>query len=501
MSKLYLTINLNKIILFLFIILNSFQAFNQETIFKIHLEKNKFITKSEYSGRLIILLNSDTTLLPLYWPNISDPQPAFAINVKNLSSEREIVINNTAEFWITPINELDGFYSVSVLFDIDTTFQSILAPGNLVSEKQVIKIKKGQNNTFNLKIMYSIQPYPFTETPNIKELNYKSEMLTSFYNSPTYITGAIILPVNYYTNPDKEYPVVFVFPGWGGNRFHIVMGDFQQKRYGMNGDYGKDKIFVFMDQDCRYGYHVFADSENNGPRASSFIKEFIPYLENNYRMIKGTRGRYLTGQSSGGWAAIWLQVNYPETFNGAWIASPDPIDFRYFENYGNIYDAETNFYFDEKGNEKPKTKKDKAFNLTNREYVHMEVVYGEGYQIGSYESVFGKKDIDGKPEKVFNRKTGQINLITAKHWEKYDIAKILENMDSQQLKAIDGKIHLFVSNDDDYFLDLGVKGLKSITDKKNLNIEFLFMDGLGHNVWTDELRKKIHHDIDNLLDK
>jgi enterochelin esterase-like enzyme len=41
-------------------------------------------------------------------------------------------------------------------------------------------------------------------------------------------------------------------------------------------------------------------------------------------------GRLLTGHSSGGWAALWLQVTYPKLFGGAWPTSPDPSDFRDF---------------------------------------------------------------------------------------------------------------------------------------------------------------------------
>ncbi|MEI9974693.1 MAG: hypothetical protein WDO73_23175 [Ignavibacteriota bacterium] len=33
------------------------------------------------------------------------------------------------------------------------------------------------------------------------------------------------------------------------------------------------------------------------------------------------------GGSTGGWRALALQVLYPDFFNGAWVACPDPIDF------------------------------------------------------------------------------------------------------------------------------------------------------------------------------
>lgn len=464
--------------------------------FKVTLDSNQYIVDpGKYNGRLFILLQSDTTNLALYWPNPSNPQPAFALDIKDFKLGETVTIDGNAINWKHSLDELEGYYSVSALMDIDTTLDHILAPGNLVSEKQVIYIDKKIHQTFSFELKYPIQPYPFNETENIKEIKVKSQLLSSFYQEPTYITGAIILPESYNISLNKTYPVVFVFPGWGGNRFHIVMGDFQQKRYGMSQDYGEEKIFVFMDQQCRWGYHVFADSENNGPRGTSFVNEFIPYLEKNFR----TNGnRFLTGQSSGAWASLWLQINYPEQFDGTWATSPDPIDFRSFENFGNIYDPDLNFYFNRDGTHKPHSKKNGEATNTHYDYFLMENIYGEGYQFGSYESVFGKQGIDRKPERIFDRMTGKIYANVATNWRKYDLRYILEHAGSNLLKKIQGKIHIYVANDDDYFLDLGVKGFKQITDKLPLKIEIRFYEGLGHNVWTDELRKEIHHNMDQM---
>lgn len=465
--------------------------------FRIHLDTNKYI-KDNLSGRIFVMLNSDTNQLALYWPNLSNPQPAFATDVMNLKPGDELIFDENADSWMHTLNDLEGSYSVSALFDIDTKLSSLLAPGNLVSEKTIINIKKDEDQIFDLTIKYPIQPFPFNETDFIKEIKIKSQLLSDFYKIPTFITGAVILPKSYYENSEKSYPVVYVFPGWGGNRFHIVMGDFQQKRYGMNNNFGEEKIFIFMDQECRYGYHVFANSENNGPRADAFVQEFIPAIEEKYRIAKQLQKRFLIGQSSGAWAALWLQLNYPDLFGGAWAASPDPVDFRYFESYGNIYDSSTNIYYDSKGNQKNHVRTNGKAILSNYDYILMERVYGEGYQMGSYESVFSKKGGNGKPSQLFDRKTGMINIQVSENWKKYDIRHLIENAPKDFLEKISGKIHIYVSNDDDYYLDLAVKGLKEITDKLDFDIEFEFFDGLGHSIWSDSLRRKIHQQMDNI---
>ncbi len=484
-----------KIKIIVFIVLAPSILCCQNINFKIDIDTSKYIkSESNFRGRLFVLMNSDTTQLALYWPNFENPQPAFAIDIKDFKPGTPAIINYKAAKWMHAIDDIEGYYSVSILLDRDTILNNILAPGNLVSDKQIIKIEKGKEQTFEFTIKYQIYPYPFNETEFIKEIQVESKQLSDFYRYPIKISGAIILPETYYEDTTKAYPVVYVFPGWGGSRFDIVMGDYNQKRYGMEG-FGEEKIFVFMDQQCRYGYHVFANSENNGPRGDSFIQEFIPIVEKKYR----TDGyRFLMGQSSGGWAALWLQINYPNTFMGAWAASPDPIDFRSFENMGNIYENTTNVFNKIDGTPKASSRKKGKPGISIRDRVLMETLYGEGQQIGSYESVFSPKGKDGKPMQVFNRETGNVDTRVSKHWKEYDLRHIIGNANEDLLRSLSNKIHIYVANDDDYFLDLGVKGFKEVTDSLNFKVDIQFYKERGHNVWDDSLRHKIHSQIDNI---
>ena len=52
------------------------------------------------------------------------------------------------------------------------------------------------------------------------------------------------------------------------------------------------------------------------------------------------------GGSTGGWEAMAAQVFYPDDFNGAYIACPDPIDFRAY-TVVNIYEDKNAYYLDE----------------------------------------------------------------------------------------------------------------------------------------------------------
>jgi len=102
-------------------------------------------------------------------------------------------------------------------------------------------------------------------------------------------------------------------------------------------------IWVFLDHAGRTGTNEFADSANNEPWGQALITEFIPWLDAKYRTNARAVGRFTTGQSSGGWSSLWLQVAYPKLFGGAWPTAPDPVDFHDFTNI-NLYRPGVNAY-------------------------------------------------------------------------------------------------------------------------------------------------------------
>ena len=66
------------------------------------------------------------------------------------------------------------------------------------------------------------------------------------------------------------------------------------------------------------------NSANLGPYGDAITYELIPYLEKKYRALGAGWARFIYGGSTGGWEALAAQVFYPEEYNGAWVACPDP---------------------------------------------------------------------------------------------------------------------------------------------------------------------------------
>lgn len=231
-------------------------------------------------------------------------------------------------------------------------------------------------------------------------------------------------------------------------------------------------IHVVLDESCPGGTHEFADSVNNGPWGQALTQELVPYLESKYRMIGKPGGRLLWGGSSGGWSILWLQVNYPDVFGGAWPTAPDSPDFRNF--YG------TNLYADP-----PENLYHGADGATRAQWVpdwaQQDRVLGDyGGQWTSFESVFSPRGNNGGPQALFDRDTGAIDAAVAKAWQHYDIAGIIRRNADRLRPLLDRKIHLTVGAADG-FGPAADHLLEETLKEARIGGTFAYLPGRGHD--------------------
>lgn len=462
-----------------------------------HIQYKPGIRSEPVSCRVYLLLDGDTKRNPLHDPDVRRKQPFFALDVKDWKAGETIVLDHRAPAWPVNMNALKGTYVIGAVMDIDTTERSFLAPGNGYSRKIIREIRGGKDEVITITIDRTFKEPVFKETSLTKEVGLKSKLLSDFYGRPIIMKAAIILPPSYLENPGRLYPAVYTVGGFSSRYYHISVGRWNQNRFQMN-KMGLDKVFVFLDADCPTGNHAFADSENNGPRARALVEELIPYIEKKYRVIPGASARLLTGQSSGAWTCMWLQVNYPGTFGGAWAVSPDPLDFRNFCGI-NLY-TDTNMFFDKTGKLRPLGRAGGKIILTVKDVSDMEAVLGPGGFLNTFEGVFSRRDKNGNPEPLWNRKTGEIDKNVLKIWEKYDIQSIMEKNWSTLGPCLAGKLHVYVAEDDAFFLDQSVKCFKAAMEKLGSDAEFVILPTGGHGdgVWRQVI-KGIHQSMDERL--
>jgi hypothetical protein len=419
-----------------------------------------------FSGKVILYLSKDgenpkdlSYGLPLLH--------CYSIELKEIAPNATVVFDDLANSFPVKLSDLErGEYYAQVVWDRNTGGRNIgSSPDNMYNAPIKIKFTKNYDENFFIKCNSKIiSPNHFEETEFVKELKAPSTLLSSFYKKKTTINAAIILPKEYYVEPKRKFPVVYMISGFGGD-YHSYSG----KNNASKGIDTTPCITVYLDRNCPTGHSTYANSANNGPWGEALVNEFIPLVENKFRC---DGARLLTGHSSGGWTVAWLQVNYPKTFAGCWSSAPDPVDFRNFELV-NLYE-DKNMYYTNEG----ELRIDASIGRRNipwgylRDSYQLENVLYRGEQYASWNAVFGEQTKNGNPESVCNVISGKINKEVISHWKKYDISLLLRNHWNELKDDLRGKIRFSVGTADNYYLDKSVMLLEN--EMKDLDANFVF---------------------------
>jgi S-formylglutathione hydrolase FrmB len=339
------------------------------------------------------------------------------------------------------------------------------------------------------------------DAPN-EALDFVSPSLSAFWGRPIHMRGAIALPPNYAAS-QKRYPAVYWTHGFGADLRAISRHYAPAYAKSMASGELPPMIYVLLDESCPGGTHEFADSANNGPWGRALTKELIPYLEKKYRMQGRPSGRLLTGHSSGGWAALWLQVAYPTVFGGTWPTSPDPSDFRSFTGPNLRADPPQNMYRDPSGKPWPLVRMGGKEVMSVEEYARQETVLGEyGGQFSSFNWVFSPRGPDGRPERLFDAQTGVINPEVEKAWEKYDIAEVLRQNAVRLRPLLQGKIHLTVGTADTFHLDEPARLLQETMKELGIKATFTFLPGKTHfDLYKGDLGPRIGREMEETAEQ
>jgi enterochelin esterase-like enzyme len=307
-----------------------------------------------------------------------------------------------------------------------------------------------------------------------------SPLLTRFWGHPVQIKSWIILPPGYTTATGSRFPTVYWTHGFGGNLYYSLGEGFAIRKR-MDERKMPAMIWVMLDESIPQGTHEFADSVNNGPWGTALTTEFIPYLEKKYRMDARASGRFLNGHSSGGWATLQLQINYPQVFGGTWSTSPDPSDFHDFTGV-DLYASHANIYRKADGSPVPIIRDKGKMMATFEQLAKLEAVLGPyGGQISSFDWVFSPKSASGAPQPMFNRETGDVNPQIVVYWhDHYDLAHLVQERWSTQNRLLRGRIHLFVGTADTFYLDGSARKFDAVLKTLGADAHFTYLADRTH---------------------
>lgn len=450
------------------------------------------IRREPFSGRVYVLTGrgKKEPRTGLSW---FQPQPFLARDVVNWPPGRPVSLSPADDEVLTFPRDLTSV-------DLSGTQVQAVARLNPL-ERQVgtgagngfsaVATLTESDGPLSLEIDQLVPERPFAETEWTKLLVVRSTLLSDFHDRDVFLRAAVTLPAGYSEHPQRRYPTIFVVPGFGGTH---RLGR-RTKPVDEDNEQGVEFLRVTLDPSCPLGHHVFADSANNGPVGRALIDELIPDFDRQFRSIADPAARFVNGHSSGGWSSLWLQVTYPETFGGVWSTAPDPVDFRDFQRI-DLYAPKVNMYVDEQGNRRPLAIQRGRVALWYDDFDRMEHVLGPGGQLHSFEAVFSPRGDDGRPLRVWDRETGEVDSAVVRCWEPYDIRLVLERHWDTLEPRLAGKLHVFMGSVDTFLLDGATRRLQETLRQLGSNAVVEIHEGRDHRtLLSRKLRDRIRSEM------
>jgi hypothetical protein len=461
-------------------------------------------------GRLLLVLSTDPSDEPR---NQIDDTPrsqiVFGQTVDGWQPGSPMTVDATA--WGYPIRNLKDvpagdYYVQAVLNKYETFHRSDgktvklhmdqgegqhwnISPGNLYSKPEKITVKPG-GAPIAIALTQVISPIVTpADTKYVRHIRIQSTALTKFWGRPMFVSAIVLVPEGFDEHPNAHFPLIIFHDHFVSEfddfrttppdpdlkpdysqRFHLAGYNRiqQQEAYKFYQQWiapGFPRVLIVKIQHANpfYDDSYAVNSANIGPYGDAIENELVPAIEKQFRGLGQGWSRFVYGGSTGGWEALAVQVFYPDHYNGAFAACPDPIDFHEFTNV-DLYEDKNAFYLEgaHKRIEQPAMRDYLGHTLiTTRDNNAYELALGDhgrsGEQFDIWQAVYGPVGADGYPAQIFDKQTGDIDHSVANYWrEHYDLEAILERDWAKLGPELTGKIHIYVGSDDTYFLNNAV---------------------------------------------
>ncbi len=469
-------------------------------------------TSTPLDGRLYVLLSTDDKKEPRFEINDDpDTQQFFGIDVDGLAPGAAAVLDSNAVGY--PADSLAcipaGDYYVQGLLNIYQTYhlanghtlklppekgegqQWNTKPGNLYSKPQKVHIDPA-NGVVKISLTEKIPPVEEPkDTKYVKHLKIKSELLSKFWGAPVDIGAIVLLPEGFDQHPDARYPVIVYqshFP-------HDLSLPFRETpptpdlkglsklvaeySYALYQDWTSGRLPHVIIVELQHANPYYDDSyavnsANVGPYGDAITQEVIPAVEKQFRGIGQGWARATYGGSTGGWEAAAMQIFYPTYFNDAFIACPDPVDFRAYQIV-NLYDDPNALWLESNWGRvaRPSQREtDGSVVSTMDRMTRRELVLGthgrSTDQFDVWQAVFSPAGDDGYPKPIYDPLTGIIDHEVANYWEEhYDLRYILQRDWKTLGPNLVGKLHFTVGDMDTYYLNNAVHLMQDFLESTN----------------------------------
>jgi hypothetical protein len=363
-------------------------------------------------------------------------------------------------------------------------------PGNFYSIPERVHIDPAAANAAIIqihltKVVPPIEPPKDTEW--VKHIKIQSQALTKFWGRPMYLGAIVVIPEGWASHPNAHYPLLVNHghfprdftgfrpsppePGMTGYSIERAQAQYKFYQDWTTGKLPHMLLLLVQHANPYYDDSYAVDSANVGPYGEAINRELIPQIEKQFRGIGQGWARAIYGGSTGGWETLATQIFYPDDFNGAWGACPDPVDFHAYQTV-NIYDDQNAYWtigpFGRIAQPEMRTPPG-LIQATTEGTNRWELVLGthgrSGEQWDIWQAVFSPAGPDGYPAEIWDQRTGAIHHEVAAYWrEHYDLTAILQRDWPTLGPKLVGKLHVMVGTADTFFLDHAVHLMQAALD-------------------------------------
>jgi len=225
-------------------------------------------------------------------------------------------------------------------------------------------------------------------------------------------------------------------------------------------------IVVFPDCYTSLGGNQYVNSASVGRYADYLNEELVPLVSQTLNVVSGREGRAVFGKSSGGYGALFLAMNYPETWGAAASHAGDMgFDLVYRKDFPLVCEVLSGFKGD--------------YTAFIRHFWRKNRPSGRDYTVMMILAMAASYDPDpAHPSRIrlpFDLRTCELDPDRWKNWQAFDPLSMVEQFDNA-LQSLHG-LYIDVGMSDQYHIQYGTRRFADELEKRRIAHHFEEFEG------------------------
>ena len=225
-------------------------------------------------------------------------------------------------------------------------------------------------------------------------------------------------------------------------------------------------IVVFPDCYTSLGGNQYVNSASVGRYADYLNEELVPLVSQTLNVVSGREGRAVFGKSSGGYGALFLAMNYPETWGAAASHAGDMgFDLVYRKDFPLVCEVLSGFKGD--------------YTAFIRHFWRKNRPSGRDYTVMMILAMAASYDPDpAHPSRIrlpFDLRTCELDPERWKNWQAFDPLSMVEQS-ANALQSLLG-LYIDVGMSDQYHIQFGTRRFTDQLEKRRIAHHFEEFEG------------------------